>query len=71
MMLDLKNEYENNPTAKKVLDYAIQLEGTIRSHGVHACGVVIAPDTLVNYIPARNGAKRRWRRSSRWARSKS
>ena len=49
--VDLKNEYENNPTAKEVLDYAIQLEGTIRSHGVHACGVVIAPDTLVNYIP--------------------
>ena len=48
---DLRNEYENNPTAKKVLDYAIQLEGTIRSHGVHACGVVIAPDTLANYIP--------------------
>ena len=48
---DLKNEYENNPTAKEVLDYAIQLEGTIRSHGVHACGVVIAPDKLVNYIP--------------------
>ena len=49
--VDLRNEYENNPTAKEVLDYAIQLEGTIRSHGVHACGVVIAPDTLVNYIP--------------------
>ena len=48
---DLRREYENNPTAKEVLDYAIQLEGTIRSHGVHACGVVIAPDTLVNYIP--------------------
>jgi len=48
---DLRREYENNPTAKQVLDYAIQLEGTIRSHGVHACGVVIAPDTLVNYIP--------------------
>ena len=48
---DLRNEYENNPIAKEVLDYAIQLEGTIRSHGVHACGVVIAPDTLVNYIP--------------------
>ena len=49
--VDLRNEYENNPTAKEVLDYAIQLEGTIRSHGVHACGVVIAPDTLANYIP--------------------
>ncbi len=49
--VDLKHEYENNPTAREVLDYAIQLEGTIRSHGVHACGVVIAPDELVKYIP--------------------
>lgn len=48
---DLKKEYENNPTAKEVLDYAIQLEGTIRSHGVHAAGVVIAPDDIVNYVP--------------------
>lgn len=48
---DLKNEYETNPTAKQVFDYAIRLEGTIRSHGVHACGVVIAPDDLVNFLP--------------------
>lgn len=48
---DLKNEYENNPTAKEVFDYAIRLEGTIRSHGVHAAGVVIAPDDIVNYAP--------------------
>jgi DNA polymerase-3 subunit alpha len=34
-----------------VFDYAIRLEGTIRSHGVHACGVVIAPDNLVKYLP--------------------
>jgi DNA polymerase-3 subunit alpha len=49
--LDLKKEYETNPTAKEVFDYAIRLEGTIRSHGVHACGVVIAPDNLVKYLP--------------------
>jgi len=49
--LDLKKEYETNPTAKMVFDYAVRLEGTIRSHGVHACGVVIAPDTLVKYLP--------------------
>lgn len=49
--VDLKNEYENNPTAKEVFDYAMQLEGTIRNHGVHACGVVIAPDDLVKYLP--------------------
>jgi len=49
--VDLKKEYETSPTAKQVFDYAIRLEGTIRSHGVHACGVVIAPDDLVNYLP--------------------
>jgi DNA polymerase-3 subunit alpha len=49
--LDLKNEYETNPTAKMVFDFAFRLEGTIRSHGVHACGVVIAPDDIVKYVP--------------------
>lgn len=48
---DLKKEYETNPTAKTVFDYAVRLEGTIRSHGVHAAGVVIAPDDIVNYAP--------------------
>lgn len=48
---DLKKEYETSPTAKKVFDFAMQLEGTIRSHGVHAAGVVIAPDDLVKYAP--------------------
>lgn len=48
---DLKNEYETNPTAKEVIDFASKLEGTIRSHGVHACGVIIAPDDLVKFLP--------------------
>lgn len=48
---DMKKEYETNPTAKTVYDFAIQLEGTIRSHGIHAAGVVIAPDDLVKYVP--------------------
>ena len=48
---DLKREYESNETTRQVFDLAIALEGTIRSHGVHACGVVIAPAELVNYVP--------------------
>lgn len=48
---DLKKEYESNPTAKQVFDFAIRLEGTIRSHGIHAAGVVIAPDDIVKYAP--------------------
>ena len=54
---DLKKEYETNPTAKEVLDFAMRLEGTIRSHGVHACGVVIAPDDLVKFLPLEVSAK--------------
>ena len=54
---DLKQEYETNPTAKRVFDYAIRLEGTIRSHGVHAAGVVIAPDTITNYTPVEMSQK--------------
>src|SRR5690606_28804872 len=48
---DLKQEYESNPTSKRVIDLAIRLEGTIRSHGVHAAGVVITPEELVKYVP--------------------
>lgn len=48
---DLKKEYQGNPTSKRVIDLAIRLEGTIRSHGIHAAGVVIAPDELVKFIP--------------------
>ena len=48
---DLKKEYETNPTAKQVFDYAMILDGTIRSHGIHAAGVVIAPDEIAKFVP--------------------
>ncbi len=48
---DLKQEYETNETARRVFDLAVQMEGTIRSHGVHAAGVVIAPEDIVYYTP--------------------
>ncbi len=48
---DLKKEYETNEQSKRVFDLAIRLEGTIRSHGVHAAGVVIAPDDIVKFVP--------------------
>jgi DNA polymerase-3 subunit alpha len=54
---DLKHEYETNPTAKMVFDYAMRLEGTIRSHGVHAAGVVIAPDDIVKFTPVEMAQK--------------
>ena len=48
---DLKREYETNEESKRVIDMAMILEGTVRSHGVHACGVIIAPDDLVKFVP--------------------
>ena len=48
---DLKREYETNEISARVFDLAIRLEGTIRSHGVHAAGVVIAPDAIVKFAP--------------------
>ena len=36
---------------KKVLKYAMDLEGSVRSTGVHACGVIIGPDDISNYVP--------------------
>lgn len=54
---DLKNEYESSQTAKTVFDFAVKLEGTIRSHGVHAAGVVIAPDDIVKFTPVEMSQK--------------
>lgn len=54
---ELSKEYNENPRSKEIIDFAMRLEGTIRSHGVHACGVVIAPDDLVKYIPLERAQK--------------
>ncbi len=48
---ELIAENMNNPQSARVFELATKLEGTIRSHGVHAAGVVIAPSDIVEYTP--------------------
>lgn len=48
---DLQRQYNSDSEIKKIFDLALQLEGTIRSHGVHAAGVVISPTKMTNYCP--------------------
>jgi DNA polymerase-3 subunit alpha len=48
---ELRQENETNEQSARVFDLATKLEGTIRSHGVHAAGVVIAPDEIVKFAP--------------------
>jgi DNA polymerase-3 subunit alpha len=48
---DLQQRYEYSETAKTILDKAMALEGTIRSTGIHAAGVVISREPLVDVLP--------------------
>jgi len=49
---ELNEEYKKgNDKIKQTIDFARKLEGTTRHTGTHACGVIIGPDDLSNYIP--------------------
>lgn len=48
---DLKEMYDTDKDAKKILDLARQVEGNARHISVHAAGLVIAPDEIVKYSP--------------------
>ncbi len=41
----------SNPTLANTLKYAEMLEGTVRQTGVHACGLIIGADDLINLVP--------------------
>lgn len=48
---ELKERYSKNPDAKRVLDYALRLEGVARHSSTHACGVLITKNPLTDYTP--------------------
>ena len=48
---ELKGAYQSNPSAKKLIDTALRLEGLTRHSSVHAAGVVIAADPLMDNVP--------------------
>jgi len=48
---ELKAMGENDEEAKRVLDFAQKLEGSIRNTGIHAAGLIICGDPLTDHIP--------------------
>jgi DNA polymerase-3 subunit alpha len=48
---ELREMYNNDPTAKRILDYAKRLEGVARHASTHACGVLITNKPLTEYVP--------------------
>lgn len=48
---ELKRLYNESPEIRTVIKMALKLEGTSKSVGTHAAGVVIAPDSVKNFMP--------------------
>lgn len=46
--------YEQDSAAREIIDQALQLEGSVRSTGTHAAGVVIGNEPLENFVPLRS-----------------
>lgn len=48
---EFKEKYETDPKVQRWLDMAIRIEGTNKTFGVHAAGVVIAAEPLDQIVP--------------------
>ena len=48
---ELADLYRSDERSRKLLDYAMRIEGLSRHSSVHAAGVVIAPGPLEEYVP--------------------
>ena len=48
---EFRERYNTEPEVKKIVDYAIKLEGKIRNHGVHACATIVSPTPIWDFFP--------------------
>ncbi|MCY3998762.1 MAG: DNA polymerase III subunit alpha [Flavobacteriaceae bacterium] len=48
---ELRSIYKGSDTSARVLQLASRLEGTNRNLSTHACGVIIAPEEITNFVP--------------------
>lgn len=48
---ELREIYDTDDAVRKIADMAIKLEGVPRNTSQHACGVLIAPEPVANFVP--------------------
>ncbi|OWY67427.1 DNA polymerase III subunit alpha [cyanobacterium TDX16] len=48
---EFKDRYDNEPHVRRWIDMAMRIEGTNKTYGVHAAGVVISSDPLDEVVP--------------------
>ncbi|MBE9180652.1 DNA polymerase III subunit alpha [Oculatella sp. LEGE 06141] len=53
---EFKEKYENDPKVRHWLDMALRIEGTNKSIGIHAAGVVISAQPLDEVVPLQRNA---------------
>jgi DNA polymerase-3 subunit alpha len=51
---DLQKHYASDEEVKRVIDLAKKLEGSVRSTGIHAAGLIIGSTPLMDHIPLCN-----------------
>ncbi len=54
---ELRDAYARDPEVKRLIDAAMKLEGVARHASTHACGVVISPTPLIDYVPLQLATK--------------
>ncbi len=52
---DLKEQYQNSPSVKKVVDMSMMIEGLPRNETVHAAGVLISKMPVTDLVPVKSG----------------
>ena len=52
----LKEMMEGDPQIRNLMELALKIEGLVRHAGIHAAGVVIADDNIMDYAPVYRGA---------------
>ncbi|MBU1110198.1 DNA polymerase III subunit alpha [Patescibacteria group bacterium] len=55
--VELKYEYESNVDTHKLIDMAQKIEGVCRHASTHACGLVVTPEPLIEYVPLQRETK--------------
>lgn len=54
---ELKQSYDSNPQIRKLIDLAQKVEGVARHTSIHAAGVVISKEPMINYLPVQLAIK--------------
>jgi DNA polymerase-3 subunit alpha len=57
---ELQKIYNSTEPAAQVLKDAEKLEGSVRNTGVHACGIIIAPEDIDNLVPVARSKDSNW-----------